>query len=545
MGAVSQSSLHLMRGEPNILHLVGGHLKDGAALGALTLHCALADSGHPSRCLTEVSHEEIAAFGRPDLYTIQSEARVMANPIGGRSFAHLDTLYPGREPYLFSTGLTGVDITKSRHYDWADIIHLHWVSNGFFPTSLLSRIPKPVVWTIRDMWPFTGGCHYTFRHGCKKFRESCGACPSLGSKDPQDLSCVIQNDKQRSFGANLHPVGISDWITRLAQESRVFASHRVRRIYNGIDLRLFAPAEPDSAWTHFAKNRPVDRLVVGFGAAAMGTMDERKGFGILLEALRLLADDIPLHLLVFGTSQAIPGFETTILGRLDSAEDVRMAYAACDLFLAPSLEEAFGKTVAEAQACERPVVCFADTGCSEIVAHQVSGYVAAPFTAKALAEGIRWIHSLPPEERLRLGAAGRARCEAMFDSHLLAGEYRKLYAEVVSMDELTDFKALALQQKRQLLEIADALAAAEAKAERAEAKLKELQGHKQQTDNTLRRLNQTATEELKAIPKDPLWFLTKSGRTQRRRRQLLRQNLELIREIRASLTTTRRSPKSP
>ena len=55
----------------------------------------------------------------------------------------------------------GTDITKSKYYKNADILHIHWFSQGFIQLRSLSRVNKPVVWTMRDMWPFTGGSHYS------------------------------------------------------------------------------------------------------------------------------------------------------------------------------------------------------------------------------------------------------------------------------------------------------------------------------------------------------------------------------------------------
>ena len=55
----------------------------------------------------------------------------------------------------------GFDITKVKEYQKADVIHIHWLSQGFINLKSLSKINKPVVWTMRDMWAFTGGPHYT------------------------------------------------------------------------------------------------------------------------------------------------------------------------------------------------------------------------------------------------------------------------------------------------------------------------------------------------------------------------------------------------
>ena len=57
----------------------------------------------------------------------------------------------------FTFGLIGFDLSKLKEIKKADIIHIHWLKDGFINFKTISKIKKPVVWTMRDMWPFTGG----------------------------------------------------------------------------------------------------------------------------------------------------------------------------------------------------------------------------------------------------------------------------------------------------------------------------------------------------------------------------------------------------
>ena len=43
----------------------------------------------------------------------------------------------------------------------ADIINLHWVQREMISIKDISRINKPIVWTLHDMWAFCGAEHYT------------------------------------------------------------------------------------------------------------------------------------------------------------------------------------------------------------------------------------------------------------------------------------------------------------------------------------------------------------------------------------------------
>ncbi|AVZ30695.1 glycosyltransferase [Nodularia spumigena] len=65
-----------------------------------------------------------------------------------------------------------------------DLINLHWVNGGYVRIETLAKFKKPMVWTLHDMWAFTGGCHYS--SGCDKYTKFCGACPLLESHRESD-----------------------------------------------------------------------------------------------------------------------------------------------------------------------------------------------------------------------------------------------------------------------------------------------------------------------------------------------------------------------
>ena len=52
-----------------------------------------------------------------------------------------------------------------------DVIHLHWINGGFLDISTIAKFNKPVFWTLHDIWPLTGGCHYSGE--CNKYENEC------------------------------------------------------------------------------------------------------------------------------------------------------------------------------------------------------------------------------------------------------------------------------------------------------------------------------------------------------------------------------------
>ena len=65
----------------------------------------------------------------------------------------------------------GTDVTRTREFIEADVVHLSWINQGMLSLSGIKKIldsGKPVVWTMHDFWPATAICHYP--HGCKAYR---------------------------------------------------------------------------------------------------------------------------------------------------------------------------------------------------------------------------------------------------------------------------------------------------------------------------------------------------------------------------------------
>ena len=107
-----------------------------------------------------------------------------------------------------------------------------------------------------------------------------------------------------------------------------------------------------------------------------------------------------------------------------------LLYSAADIMVAPSLQEAFGKTLIEAMACGTPVVAFGRRGASRHRRPSHTGYLAEPFDAEDLAEGIAWC--LDDEARLaRLGRRSRSRVESEFDINVVARRYYALYGQIL------------------------------------------------------------------------------------------------------------------
>lgn len=312
-----------------------------------------------------------------------------------------------------------------------DVINLHWVCEGYMQIETLAKFNKPIVWTLHDMWAFTGGCHYS--ENCDRYLDACGACPQLHSTKDGDISRWIWQRKAQAWqNLNLTLVTPSHWLAECAKSSSLFEKYPVKVIANGLDPEIYKPL--DRAQVRDSLNLPQNKQLVLFGTM-QGTEDRWKGFPLLVPALQRLSKSEwqdKIELLVFGSSEPENpidvGFKIHYLGRLED-EALAKVYAAADVMVVPSRYEAFGQTASEALACGTPVVAFDVTGLKDIVDRHQNGYLAKPYETEDLARGIAWVLE-DPDRHQKLCRSARLKVEEKFTLEVQAREYKNLYEEV-------------------------------------------------------------------------------------------------------------------
>lgn len=417
-----------------VLHLSESDTLPGAPRAAYRLHRSQIDIGLDSRLLVRLKLSD-----DPTVHRLNS---ALERPLR-RAQRWLDALplkqYPRRSGLAWTVGWAANGIERAVARLRPDVIHLHWMGFGFLPVSALPKFGAPLVWTLRDMHSFTGGCHYD--QGCGRYQVACGACPQLGSAADNDLSRRTLERKRALWrGLDLTLVGLSRWIAARARSSALFRDARTEVIPNGIDVRRFKPV--DRAEARRALGLPEDRQVILFGATN-STRDRRKGFHLLAAALETLARSglgERACAAVFGADGPLTGMgpssggegsqlDTRYLGTIHDEARLVQAYSAADVFVAPSIEEVFGNTVLESLACGTPCVAFDTGGIPDLIEHRFNGYLARAFEPDDLAAGIAWVLE-DGARRESLSRAARLRCESEFDARVVAGRYGALYVEL-------------------------------------------------------------------------------------------------------------------
>lgn len=311
-----------------------------------------------------------------------------------------------------------------------DVVHLNWVWRGALSIRTIGRLDRPVVWRLPDMAALTGGCHYAY--GCDRFEDRCGSCPQLNSDTDLDLSRLMWHRKAHHWDdLDLTIVTPSTWLAEQARRSSLFGGKRIEVIPNALDTETYRPRDPELGREFFGL--PEDKRLVLFGAVdPMG--DYRKGADLLQDALQSLSGELEdVELVIFGaTEPADPpdfGFPTHYVGYLQDDPSLVLLYSAADVMVVPSRYEGFGQTVSESLACGTPVVAFDATGPSDIVDHKETGWLAEPYDAEGLGEGVEWV--LVGSGRLvTLDERAQKRAENRYEERKIAQQYIQLYEEV-------------------------------------------------------------------------------------------------------------------
>ena len=393
----------------------------GAARAAMRLHKALLNYGVNSEMLVQnkIGDDEtvVGPVSKKQKALVKLRSLIDQLPL---------KFYKNRSSTHFSPSLHSfsniVDEINKRN---ADIVHLHWINEGMIPIENLAKINAPIVWTLHDMWPFTGGCHYSDK--CTKYKNKCGSCIILGSITEKDLSRKIYKKKLNAYSKieHLTIIGLSNWLNSCSKSSSLFNNRTHINLPNPIDTDTFKPIDKDIARSLW--NLPKDKKLILFGAMS-ATSDPRKGFDELNQALKKINSQ-DVELVVFGSSKPKQSqnfsFRTHYLGRINDDTSLITLYNAVDMLVSPSLEENLSNVIMESLSCGTPVVAFDIGGNSDMIEHKINGYLAKNKNTKEFAEGIDFILSESTKNKMRISA--RKKIIAEFNEKKVAKKYINIY----------------------------------------------------------------------------------------------------------------------
>jgi len=419
----------------------------GAGRAAYRLHRGLREMGHDCRMLVrhKDANDDSVFCVTPEIDEAGLQDRIFH--LEAIQKRYIDSHRTEISNSLFSFPYPGYGLSELPLVMGADIVNLHWMA-GYQSLITLKRLfslGKPVVWTLHDMWPFTGGCHYSA--GCEEYRKECSPCPQLAD-DLFALPGAILNDKKEFFRhADLTVVTPSKWMAACAGRSALFRDSRIEVIPNSLGTDIFRPVPKSEAKKSMGLGPETVTLLFG----SEDCNEKRKGFKKLIAALRycltdsrflkLIRDD-KLKLVSFGRPNDevnLLGVPAEPLGRLDSDKEISAAYSSADIFILPSLEDNLPNTVLESMSCATPVLAFDVGGLPDMVKNGVTGQlVPLGDTDQMGREILSLIFDL--ERRVLLGKRCREEIEDRYPLSVQARQYTELYDELLRSPKSTPQK---------------------------------------------------------------------------------------------------------
>lgn len=413
----------------------------GAATAAIRLHSALLEQGTTSSFYYTLSNRSPPdqpplvqlTYASPRQIPLWSMVRQRLRRAHVREIYRLYREHLERRPPHLET-FSMAEQPEQTHlpamFTDQSVIHLHWIAYlADYPSFFGSLPPRaPIIWTLHDMNPFTGGCH--FSGGCDRYVVGCGNCPQVVQPRPDDVSRHSWAIKQRAWRQRqIHVVAPSRWMVRLAQQSPIWPAETAFSVIRyGIDVHRFHPVDKPTARARLGISP--EATVMGFVADQLA--NPRKGAEFLWQALAARDDSQQLELLTMGAGDipiSLPGIgRTHTLGFISDPDQQALAYSACDFVVIPSVEDNQPQVAVEALACGTPVIGFDSGGLSEFVLDGIHGLIVPVAQVTELTRAIAWMTS-HPDQRIVMGQRGRLAITREFDGPTQAAKYLTLYRD--------------------------------------------------------------------------------------------------------------------
>ena len=401
----------------------------GAAIAANRLMKALIDNGIEAKTLVlnkQTDNENVISIQSSFL----KRKLALLNFLWERGVIFMHNHFSRNNLFRVSIANTGFDLFKHSLVKDADIIHLHWINQGFLSLSGLEKLlksGKPVFWTMHDMWACTGICHHA--RECDNYQTQCRDCFYFNNPGRRDLSFQCFNKKKTIYqSGKIIFITCSRWLKSNAENSALLSGQKIFSIPNPIDTSLFKPMNKD--YCKEKLNLPNNKKLILFGAVKIS--DERKGIHYLIKAIEFLSkkpEASNIELVIFGKTNSIFfdifTLKVNYLNYLSNEGDIIALYNAADVYVTPSLEENLPNTIMESMSCGTPCAGFNIGGIPEMIDHKQNGYVAEYQDSEDLAKGILWCL----ENHDSLAIEARKKVENCYSERVVVKRYINLYQQ--------------------------------------------------------------------------------------------------------------------
>lgn len=322
-------------------------------------------------------------------------------------------------PYIHLPYSNYKDITNHPLFEWADIIHLHWVPEFIDYPTFFMNTKKPIVWTLHDKYPVVGLSHY---------QSDFLALPEVYNKI-DDIVVKIKTKALKKAKSNIYIVAISEMMQDICAKSPITKGKATTLIHNGVDEKIFFPHNRQIARNKY--NISVNATVFLF--SSYNIWDKNKGLDRVIAAIESLA--MPdTYLICIGENEGRKIQQSSIniiqTGKIDNQDQIAELYSASDFFLLSSYEETFAQTSIEAMSCGIPVISTPVSGSSDLI-YDFNGVICQGFNEEAIAKGIQKALEYQQNEKY-YSSIIREHIVKNYSYNVISKKYIKLYEEILS-----------------------------------------------------------------------------------------------------------------
>jgi glycosyltransferase involved in cell wall biosynthesis len=307
-----------------------------------------------------------------------------------------------------------------KNYGYFDVWNLHWLPG--IPSSSLEMLLKKrkIVWTLHDVNPFTGICHYAGE--CEGFRENCSDCPQAAKRIQRLASyALLRKSKIYESPAKLVFVAPSKWIESKFLESSIGSKFEIRHIPNPIPF--------ESTDKRNIETRGKTTITI------LGKNYEKtKNSNISLHAMIEMIRRYPTHtfcIQVLGDEyEELKPYGQTSLSINSSPFEVKEFLLRSDILIYPSRQDNLPSLVLEAQAAGNVVVAFSRGGIPESISNGKTGFLVPESVLDIVEIACKLIDN--PEILRRMQKAAPEFVYNQFSSQIIGEKYKSLYQELTS-----------------------------------------------------------------------------------------------------------------
>jgi len=339
-----------------------------------------------------------------------------------------------------------LDIMYNKLFLGTDIVHYHLIHNYFFNMNLfpiMTRL-KPSVWTIHDPWALSGHCIHHF--DCDRWQKACGDCPALDIPFPMPKDNTALNfelKRQALQNSKLSLIVASNWMKEKVQKSPIAKDLPLYHVPFGINQELFKPGSIKEAKNALG----IDEK--SFTLMFRSEPNPYKGIDIIKVALAKIKAEEKATLITVGLEKRMleefeGRFNIIEFGWLKDDKKLIELYQACDIFLMPSKQEAFGMMAIEAMSCGKPVLSIKGTALEDTINSPHCGLAVEP-DAGAYTKELQRLMDNPTEILERgqksLEFARKNYCHKVYTDRMI-----KVYRDVISRHKIDDEAKYVLEQ---------------------------------------------------------------------------------------------------